>query len=83
MNIEQLKKNLSSDLYDQIKIIDGSVNDEQTRHNYLEKIAKLLFKDSFNLSSNCSDEFLLFCFCFFLEFPFSLGTILLLSPSFG
>lgn len=52
MNIEQLKKNLSSDLYDQIKIIDGSVNDEQTRHNYLEKIAKLLFKDSFNLEYN-------------------------------
>lgn len=52
MDIEQLKKNLSSDLYDQIKIIDGSVNDEQTRHNYLEKIAKLLFKDSFDLNKN-------------------------------
>lgn len=52
MDIEQLKKNLSSDLYDRIKIIDGSVNDEQTRHNYLEKIAKLLFKDSFDLNQN-------------------------------
>lgn len=52
MDVEQLKKNLSSDLYDQIKIIDGSVNDEQARHNYLEKIAKLLFKDSFNLEYN-------------------------------
>ena len=52
MDVDQLKKNLSSDLYDQIKIIDGSVNDEQTRHNYLEKIAKLLFKDSFDLNKN-------------------------------
>lgn len=52
MDVEQLKKNLPSDLSDRIKIIDGSANDEQTRHNYLEKIAKLLFKNSFNLEQN-------------------------------
>lgn len=52
MDVLQIKKNLPPDLYDQIKIIDGSLQEEQDRSSYLEGIARRLFGSSFDLTQH-------------------------------
>lgn len=52
MDVSQIKKNLDLDLYDKIKIIDGSLRQEQERHLFLENIAKRLFGSLFSLEQN-------------------------------
>ncbi len=52
MDVLQIKRNLPSDLYDQIKIIDGTLQEEQERCSYLEGIARRLFGTSFDLDQN-------------------------------